>query len=208
VEFHYSIRYGAKRMPPTEVPLAENSDTEESARGNFSPAYVARLLCENVRLREEIGAWRARAITDRKDAHYYKAMHGKAVERLVEKDGQIEALKSKVFELEHRLFGRKSEGRAASIGLALIGPKRKRGQQPGAAGHGRKMRKAHEPLPDPAPAPGRSAQISHGLSPGLRPQRCAGTPGIEPWLPWDFSSSENAREDGTLQKCQHQGPSP
>jgi hypothetical protein len=31
---------------------------------------------------------------------------------------------------------------------------------------------------------------------------------IEPWLPWNFSSSENAREDGTLQKCQHQGPSP
>jgi len=82
-------------MPPTEPPLAENSDTQEPMRGDFSPAYVASLLCENVRLREESGAWRARAITDRKDAHYYKRMHGKAVERLLEKDGQIEALKSK-----------------------------------------------------------------------------------------------------------------
>jgi len=129
-------------MPPTDPPLAENSDPEEPTRGNFSPACVARLLCENVRLREESGAWRARAITDRKDAHYYKRMHGKAAERLLEKDGQIEALKSKVFELQRRLFGRKSErGGGAGIGLALIGPKRKRGQQPGAAGHGRKMRK-------------------------------------------------------------------
>lgn len=78
-------------MPPIEPPLAENSDMEEPRRGNFSPACVARLLCENVRLREESGALRARAITDRKDARYYKAMHGKAVERLLEKDGQIEA---------------------------------------------------------------------------------------------------------------------
>jgi len=129
-------------MPPAEPPLAENSDTEESARGDFSPAYVAKLLCENVRLREERGAWRAQAITDRKEAHYYKAMHGKAAERLLEKDRQIESLKSKVCELTHRLFGRKSErGQGASVAPALIAPKRKRGQQPGAAGHGRKVRK-------------------------------------------------------------------
>jgi len=31
---------------------------------------------------------------------------------------------------------------------------------------------------------------------------------IEPWLPWNFSTSENAREDGTLQKRHHQGLSP
>ena len=31
---------------------------------------------------------------------------------------------------------------------------------------------------------------------------------IESWLPWDFSSSESVREDGTLQKCQPRGPSP
>lgn len=109
--------------------------------GNFSPAYVARLLCENVRLREECGAWRARAITDRKDAHFYKRMHWKAAKRLLEKDGQIEALKSKVSELQRRLFGRKSEsGQRVIKGSPLIGPKRKRGQQPGSAGHGRKIR--------------------------------------------------------------------
>jgi len=35
---------------------------------------VAKLLCENVRLREERGAWRAQAITDRKEAHYYTVL--------------------------------------------------------------------------------------------------------------------------------------
>lgn len=127
-------------MPHTEPLLAEISDTEEP--GDFSPAYVAGLLSENVRLREGSQAWRARAITDRKDAHYYKRMHGKAVERLLEKDRQIEALKSKVAELQRRLFGRKSErGKGAGIGLPPMGPKRKRGQQRGAAGHGRRVRK-------------------------------------------------------------------
>lgn len=129
-------------MPPTDPPLAKISDTEEPTPGDFSSAHVARLLSENVRLREENRTLRAQAITDRKDAHYYKAMHGRAVDRLLEKDGQIESLKSKVCELQHRLFGRKSErGKGAAIGPTLIGPKRKRGQQHGASGHGRKMRK-------------------------------------------------------------------
>jgi len=95
-------------MQRTEPTLAEKSDTQEATTGEFLLASVARLLCENVRLREEIGVWRARTITGRKDAHFYKRMHGKAVERLLEKDGQIEAIKSKVCELERRLFGRKS----------------------------------------------------------------------------------------------------
>jgi transposase len=129
-------------MPLTDPPLAKFPDTEEPTPGDFSSAHVARLLSENAGLREENRALRAQAITDRKEAHYYKAMHGKAVDRLLEKDGQIESLKSKVCELAHRLFGRKSErGKGAVIGPTLIGPKRKRGQQHGASGHGRKMRK-------------------------------------------------------------------
>ena len=129
-------------MPPTDTPLAKIPDTEEPTSGDFSSAHVARLLRENARLREENRILRAQAITNRKEAHYYKAMHGKAAGRLLEKDGQIESLKSKVCELAHRLFGRKSErGKGATIGTTLIGPKRKRGQQHGASGHGRKMRK-------------------------------------------------------------------
>ena len=68
-------------MPPTDPPLAEISDAEEPTRGNFSSAHVARLLSENARLRENNRILRAQAITDRKDAHYYKRMHGNAAER-------------------------------------------------------------------------------------------------------------------------------
>jgi len=129
-------------MPPKESPLAEISDTEEPTPGGFSPAYVARLLCENIRLREENQALREQAIWSRGNANYYKRMHRKALERLEEKDGQVEALQSKVCELKHRLFGRKTErSKAAKSDLGLIGPKLKRGQQRGAVGHGRKMRK-------------------------------------------------------------------
>ena len=43
-------------------------------------------------------------------------MHDRALQRLVEKDQQIEALKAKVAELTHRVFGRKSErGRYATF---------------------------------------------------------------------------------------------
>ena len=64
----------------------------------FTAPYVARLLGKNVRLREENRVLREGAITDRADAHFYKRMHRKAVERIAERDRQIEALKSKVSE--------------------------------------------------------------------------------------------------------------
>jgi transposase len=96
---------------------------------------------ENVRLREENRTWRARAIQDCQQARYYKRMHERAAERLLEKELQIEAIKSKVAELQHRLFGRKTErGKSKASGAAPLGPKRHRGHQHGAPGHGRKVR--------------------------------------------------------------------
>ena len=67
-------------------------------------------------------------------------MHERALERLLEKDQQIEALKAKVAELTHRVFGRKSEiGKSKSTTPPQA--KRPRGQQPGTPGHSRKPRK-------------------------------------------------------------------
>ena len=116
-------------------------DEEDASPGDFSSAYVARLLSENVRLREEACALRERASKDRQQAHWFRDLHERATQRLEEKDLQIEALKAKVSELQHRLFGRKSERTDANaLEVAKIGPKRPRGQQRGSAGHGRKHR--------------------------------------------------------------------
>lgn len=130
-------RYGGERMQETQPSRANLRPTEEPEAGDFSSAHVQRLLCENARLREELATLRGQGIKDRQMAHFYQTMHGKAVERLVEKNQQIEALKSKVVELNHRLFGRKSERGGPKIESFSKG---KRGQQPGAAGHGRKVR--------------------------------------------------------------------
>jgi transposase len=122
-------------------PLEANfRHTEEPGPGDFSSADVARLLSENAGLREALRSLRAQGIADRQTAHYYQTMHRKAVERLVEKDQQIEALKSKVIELNHRLFGRKSERKQPKSESVSTAAKRPRGQQLGAVGHGRRVR--------------------------------------------------------------------
>ena len=109
----------------------------------------------------------------RQQAHYWQAIHGRAVEReqqwkaqahqwealvsqqakqLQEQAGQIEALKARVIWLEQQVFGRKTEASSTegepSSSLASspsacgsdAPAKRRRGQQPGAAGHGRQRR--------------------------------------------------------------------
>ena len=102
---------------------------------------IEALLSENARLREENRALEVRSIKERQQAHYYKSLHQGATRRLEEKEKQIEALKAKVAELVHRLFGRKSERTGAEkIDAEPVVAKRPRGQQRGAAGHGRKRR--------------------------------------------------------------------
>jgi transposase len=134
--------------------LADFPDPKEPRSGAFSAAYTERLRRENARLQEERQAWQVErqawreektaitnaAIHDRQQAGFYKSMHERALQRLLEKDRQIEALKAKVAELTHRVFGRKSE-RGKSTATTPSRAKRPRGQQPGAPGHGRKPRK-------------------------------------------------------------------
>ncbi len=141
-------------MPQPQPSLAAFTDPDEPRSGGFTAACVERLRRENARLREEQQAWQEErrawqeekaasslaAIHDRQQAGYYKSMHAKALERLLEKDQQIEALKAKVADLTHRVFGRKSE-RAQAKTTTPPQAKRPRGQQPGAPGHGRQPRK-------------------------------------------------------------------
>ena len=98
-------------------------------------------------------------------------MHRRATERLEEREKQIEVLKTTVADLQHRLFGRKSE-RSDPQEIAAPEPvvaKRPRGQQPGAAGHGRKRR-------DNLPV------IEIELDPPAEATVCAGCGGV--WERW------------------------
>lgn len=84
----------------------------------------------------------------RSQVGYWRAMHRQAKAREEQLRHQIEELEAKVRLRERQLFGRKSERDAK--GKPDVGPpdskdeKRKRGQQPGTCGHGRRL---HENLP-------------------------------------------------------------
>ena len=106
---------------------------------------ASTLRQEHAALQEQNLLLQAEVIALRQQAHYHRSQHQRAVQRAQELEAQVEVLKAKVAELQQRLFGRKSEraGRATPLGAAGesgVGP-RARGQQPGRAGHGRKLRK-------------------------------------------------------------------
>lgn len=134
-------------MPEPQSPLADFSDPDELRSGALSAANTEGLRRENARLQQERQAWEQEkiatteaAIHDRQQAGYFKSMHERALQRLLEKDQQIESLKAKVAELTHRVFGRKSEiGKSKNTTPPQA--RRPRGQQPGTPGHSRKPRK-------------------------------------------------------------------
>lgn len=66
-------------------------------------------------------------------------MHAREVERSKEKDQKLEAAQARIRDLEHRLFGRKSEKKKTHSESQSCGvePSRPRGQQKGSKGHGR-----------------------------------------------------------------------
>ena len=88
----------------------------------------------------------------RQQARYYRRMHGKAVAREQRLKNELQAARAKLKELRQRLRERwarrrGSEQRTRSAGgteAAVAAPARQRGQQPGAAGHGRRQ---HPHLP-------------------------------------------------------------
>jgi len=85
----------------------------------------------------------------RSEVGYWKSCHAKAIEREVLLKQKVEELKAKVRLRERQLFGRKSEKGAKGQQCGTEqdkenSKKRKRGQQPGSKGHGRRR---HENLP-------------------------------------------------------------
>lgn len=102
------------------------------------------------------------AISLRQQAHYYKAIHARACQREALLKQEVARLKAEISDLRHRLFGRSSEaGRAPNCldhdasssdplqesanesptfppGAQPAASRRRRGQQRGAPGHGRR----------------------------------------------------------------------
>src|SRR6266403_4945284 len=76
------------------------------------------------------------------EANDWRAQHARLVQREAALKAQVEALEAQVRDLNQRLYGTKSEKSAGSetVGTSNVAHPRKRGQQPGTAGHGRSDR--------------------------------------------------------------------
>jgi transposase len=101
---------------------------------------------EQAGLQEQNRLLQAEVVALRQQAHYHRSQHRRAVARAEELQAQVDVLKAKVAELQQRLFGRKSERTGRTTLLSGNGQSgvaaRARGQQPGKAGHGRKVQGA------------------------------------------------------------------
>lgn len=129
---------GAGPPPPTSVSPAFCGDTSWV----FSLRAEVEALRNEVRqVREEVEFWKAESYKHFCDAQYWRAMHQQALERIARRDQEIDRLKAEVRRLRQQLFGRKTEkGKAGQIpqGLEKVPTGRRRGQQPGHTGHGRR----------------------------------------------------------------------
>jgi transposase len=74
-------------------------------------------------------------------ARYWQVLHGRAVEREAALKARIEELQAQLHQSERQLFGEKSErSKSKASGKGPVQGTRQRGQQRGAAGHGRRRR--------------------------------------------------------------------
>lgn len=95
---------------------------------------------------ERCQSFKAKANLAYGQARYWQALHGRAVERELVLKARIEELQAQLHQSERRLFGEKSErSKSKASGKEPVQGTRKRGQQRGAAGHGRRRRGEHLP---------------------------------------------------------------
>ncbi len=125
-----------------------------------SPSLVEQLLREvrelrqeTAELRQELADVRRENLELRQQVGYWKAMHGRAAERVQELEQEVEQLRGENRKLQARLFGAKSEhSTSRDRSNQLEGenddqspsPPGKRGQRSGVKGHGRR---GHQHLP-------------------------------------------------------------
>ncbi len=128
---------GGRLIPAAGLPAVSIDPTLVSALY----AEVIALRGEVHRLREEVDSWKAEAHKQYCDAQYWRAMHQQALSRIGERDQQIAQLKADVRQLRQQLFGRKTE-KGSPGQLPSVSDKpascRRRGQQRGSTGHGRR----------------------------------------------------------------------
>jgi transposase len=126
--------------------LAPLADVAPPFRGGSPGLISLRAEMEALRnevrqLRQEVEFWKAESYKHFCDAQYWRAMHQQALERIARRDQEIDRLKAEVRGLRQQLFGRKTEkGQAEPTppGLEKVSSGRRRGQQPGRTGHGRR----------------------------------------------------------------------
>ena len=121
-------------LPDNTSPLADcQSPVGEMVIdiGQDSPFFP----CDQCDLKKKI-------LEQRCESAYWKAMHKKVREREALHIQENHKLQARIKELEGMVFGKSSEKETGKSGEGLPGKKsgRKRGQQPGAPGHGRRER--------------------------------------------------------------------
>ena len=136
-------------------PIILGYDSREDCSDGESVTVLSRavwLLLQLLLLAQEtIEFFRLQVFDLRYQAHYWRAMHGRAVEREADLKEQVKCLKAEISEWEHRVYGRKTEKSAAKKPKSNAtskpgtnGKPRSRGQQAGSKGHGRRK---HDHLP-------------------------------------------------------------
>jgi transposase len=117
---------------PAVLDLDQSSSFDDSFRS--PPPTWREPPCSNCPIDVELSTLRC-------ENAYWRKMHQKAVERETELKQQIAELKAKLRLRERQLFGRKSEkghNKQDSAKSEADGDKKRRGQQPGTKGHGRR----------------------------------------------------------------------
>jgi hypothetical protein len=148
------LPHASTTLIPLE-PLAVSADSPEEDDTRQLPSGTIGLLA----LLLGIALWLIRALrlerTElRQQAHFWQAMHARAVQREAQLKQQIEILQAEIRDWQRRMYGRRSETAAATqpqpdapptVDTDMSPPKsRPRGQQRHSKGHGRRN---HDHLP-------------------------------------------------------------